>query len=73
MVAAAVAFDDDFDLGTPDRVYCTELVVRAYAAAAVDVSAGLRDTLSLLGRRRVLVLPATLARSPRLRPVFVTR
>lgn len=73
MVAAAVAFDDDFDLGTPDRVYCTELVVRAYAAASVDVSAGLRDTLALFGRRRVLVLPATLARSPWLRPVLVTR
>jgi Permuted papain-like amidase enzyme, YaeF/YiiX, C92 family len=31
-------FDGAFDLATPDRLYCTELIWRAYLAAGVDLA-----------------------------------
>lgn len=40
MVSAAVTFDDDFDLESNDRVYCTELVWKAYSRGGVDLTEG---------------------------------
>jgi hypothetical protein len=34
---AGVPFDHDFDSATPDRLYCTELVWRAYYSAGVEL------------------------------------
>lgn len=35
---AETPFDSGFDLDTPDRLYCTELVWRSYLAAGVDLA-----------------------------------
>ena len=32
-----LSFDDDFDLATADRLYCTELILRAYRSVGVDL------------------------------------
>jgi hypothetical protein len=32
-----IPFDNDFDLKTPDRLFCTELVLRAYQNAGIDL------------------------------------
>lgn len=59
-LAAGFGFDERFDLSTPHRVYCTELVWRAYQTAGVDLTAGRRDTLRFLGSRLEILLPSTL-------------
>jgi len=66
MATTGVRFDDGFDLATGDRVYCTELVWRAWQAVGLDLTAGRRDTVSLLGLRHVLILPSTLLKGGKL-------
>jgi hypothetical protein len=62
LAQAAVPFDDKFDLQSSDRLYCTELVWRAYGDAGVDLVPNLRAEHKYL-------LPATLFASPRLQQV----
>jgi hypothetical protein len=37
MAVRHLPFDGDFDLATPERLYCTELVLLAYHAAGIDL------------------------------------
>lgn len=66
MARLAVPFDYDFDLSTPGALYCTELVLRAYARAGVDLEVT-GSRLPLL--HQAIVLPRDLLRSPLLRKV----
>jgi hypothetical protein len=59
----AFPFDDKFELSTPESLYCTELVWRAYAAAGVQ----LWDCSSTSSKK--YLLPADLIRSGKLRRV----
>jgi hypothetical protein len=64
-----VPFDGDFDLRTPERVYCTELVWLAFRGVGVELlprSVAMRSTP--LGTRRV-ILPSDLAAAPGMRQV----
>ena len=54
-------FDNDFDLRTPEKLYCTELVWRAFGAAGVDLCGN-----SLSGSKKFL-LPVDLIRGGKLR------
>ncbi len=56
-------FDDRFDLETPDRVYCTELVRNAYRAAGLDLVDGRLDRLDLPLRSGLYLLPSRLQAS----------
>jgi hypothetical protein len=67
--AQRLGFDTDFDLTTPERLYCTELVWRAYAAAGHDLTGGGRDTIKAPLFTREVVFPSTLLRSGLLTPV----
>jgi hypothetical protein len=58
-----VPFDNAFDLASADRLYCTELVWRAYRSAGVDLEAGIPEP-----RGRYL-LPGRLMKSPQLQPI----
>lgn len=70
MAARSLPFDKAFDLSTPDAVYCTELVWRAYRAAGLDLAVrpSLRNRLAP-GAPGVL-LPVDLAQSPFLHRVL---
>jgi hypothetical protein len=57
-----VLFDHDYDLNSDARVYCTELVWRAYLAGGVDIADRDRSHRVEIGGRRVLV-PGNLAGS----------
>lgn len=62
-----VPFDEGFDLSSPDKLYCTELVWRAYRAAGVDLESGVP------GSRGRYLLPDRLAKSPQLTRIQVFR
>lgn len=58
-----VPFDHAFALSTPDRLYCTELVWRAYRAAGLDLGGG------RWGHNDEVLTPAVVVQSPYLSPV----
>jgi hypothetical protein len=51
--ARGVSFDHAFDVESIDKMYCTELVWRAYADAGLDLLDGALDRRSLFRRRLV--------------------
>jgi hypothetical protein len=57
----ALPFDHEFKLTTPQKLYCTELVWRAYLAAGVDLRG------SFFGSDRTYLLPSDLIESGLLR------
>jgi len=62
-------FDAAFDLSTADRLYCTELVWRAYLAAGLDLTGGATDSLSIPLGHGPYLLPGTLLSGHLLRTV----
>lgn len=59
-------FDDDFLLTDDQRIYCSELIIRALAASDIDIMpTAVATRLALL--REDVVLPDDLRRSPMLR------
>jgi hypothetical protein len=62
-----VPFDSAFDLASANRLYCTELVWRAYRSAGIDLETGIPEP-----RGRYL-LPGRLIKSPQLQPVRLFR
>jgi hypothetical protein len=68
-VRLRLPFDGDFDIETPDRLYCTELVWLAFRTVAIELLPhGVRERATPLGTRRY-VFPSDLAASPRMRLV----
>ncbi len=59
----ALPFDHEFDLTTPQKLYCTELVWRAYMAAGIDLRG------SSFGSDRKYLLPSDLIKSGLLREI----
>jgi len=70
----ATPFDDAFDLNTPDKLYCTELVWLAYKRAGIDLVDSKFDNLPLLigGMNRPYLLPSSLFRGRHLRVVWTS-
>jgi cell wall-associated NlpC family hydrolase len=66
--AAHIPFDADFSLTTRDRMYCTELVWRAYREVGVDLIRGRElETIWTPAGVRAVVRPSDLMSSPALR------
>lgn len=66
-------FDGSYDLATPERLYCTELVWLALKGAGLDLAEAGLDTVSTPFFRRAVLLPSTLLGSPHLTTVLLTR
>jgi hypothetical protein len=60
---AATPFDSAFDLNSPDKVYCTELVWRSYAEVGIDLVEGRRDHLHLPFFQKDVILPSSISSS----------
>ncbi|MBZ8180864.1 YiiX/YebB-like N1pC/P60 family cysteine hydrolase [Oscillatoria salina] len=65
-----LAFDAEFDLTTPDKLYCTELIWRAYLTAGIDLTDGKFDKLQLPMRQGEYLLPSRLLSSQYLKQVY---
>ena len=68
-LASGRTFDAALDLGTDDRLYCTELVWKAYREAGADLTGGRFDYAGGLLHDGPMVFPSTLFRTPSLAPV----
>lgn len=65
----ATPFDSGFDLATADRVYCTELIWRAYLDAGVDLSDQGLESFDFPFSGQYLT-PDSLSQSANLEPVY---
>lgn len=71
-VHARVPFDSSFEVATSDKLYCTELVWRAYLYAGLNLTDGKLDTLDLPFADGQYILPSRLLQSPFIRLVVKT-
>ena len=69
-VQAGVTFDEDFDLASEDKMYCTEFVWRAYHKAGLDLVDGKFEQRVLPKGKSPYLLPGTLIESPYLKAVY---
>jgi hypothetical protein len=67
---AQVPFDASFDLKTPDTLYCTELVWRAYKDVGLDLVDGKFETLGTPFGKSDYLLPGTLLKSQHLQLIW---
>jgi uncharacterized protein YycO len=62
-VEKRVPFDDEMDLRTTDKLYCTEMVWRAYLEAGLDLVNGKFDRLRIPLGKEIYLLPSSLTES----------
>jgi hypothetical protein len=55
-------FDDEYDLTTDHKLYCTELIWKCYRSAGIDLVRGRFDNLSLPLKHGRFILPGCLIR-----------
>lgn len=69
-VQNSVYFDADFDLDSSEKMYCTELVWRAYEAVDIDLVGSVFSQLSIPFLAGDFILPSTILNSPLLEEVL---
>ncbi len=67
LLDSQIVFDHDYSMADSTRMYCTELVERAFAAAGISLSQGRRHRFPLT--REPVILPSDLARNDSLSTV----
>lgn len=65
-----IPFDDALDLDTADRLYCTEMVWKAYLEQGVDLTQGTYDQVSIPFARDSYIFPSRLLRATRRLAIF---
>lgn len=65
-----VKFDEEYDLKSDDKLYCTELIWKSYLVAGVDLVQGQFDLLSIPLRRGKYILPGTFLNSQSLISIY---
>ena len=65
-----VEFDDDYNWDDSTRLYCTELIQRAYATVGVDMSGGRTTRVSLPFFKGDVVFPSDIQRNDSLTTIF---
>ena len=69
---ARIEFDAEFNLADASRLYCTELVWRAYLSAGLDLVEDRFERLSVPMRSGTYIFPSTLLQSPQLTRVYMS-
>jgi uncharacterized protein YycO len=70
MAQKAIPFDKGFDLQDTSRLYCTELIWKAYLAAGIDLCEGRFDKLPLTFQNEDCILPGRICSSIHLSPII---
>ena len=65
-----IIFDDAYDLKTEDKLYCTELVWKAYQENGVDLVQGKYDQLFLPISKGDMIFPSSLLKSYYLNEIY---
>jgi len=65
-----IIFDDEFDLESEDKMYCTELVWKAYQKVGIDLIQGNFETISLPFINDFIVMPSSLLNSDYLEEIY---
>jgi hypothetical protein len=65
-LAERVPFDFDLNLNDPSRLYCTELVWRAYLESGIEIAVGSLETINVLGMKRSYLSIGQILRNPEL-------
>jgi len=64
-----IVFDDAFDIHSPNELYCTELVWRAYRSAGIDLTSGQQTRTWIPGCSSPCLLPSRLLKSQHMRKI----
>ncbi len=68
--AKAIPFDGALDLENPDKLYCSELIWRAYKEAGLDLLDGQFDKMRFAFGSRRVIYPGSLVRGQAVQPVL---
>jgi hypothetical protein len=66
---ARVKFDEDYNLQSDDKLYCTELIWKSYRAAGIDLVKGHFDDLNIPLKGGNYILPGRLILNPILKKI----
>ena len=69
-VSEGILFDSDFDLKTSDKLYCTELIWRAYKKAGIDLVDNQFDHSIIPFTDKLYLLPSRLQHSRFLQEIY---
>jgi hypothetical protein len=69
-----VPFDDQFDLDSEDKLYCTELVWIAYKKAGIDLAGEKFDRITILpgNSGKPYLFPSSISKSPALKMIWAS-
>ena len=68
LAGSEIVFDHDYSLSDSTRMYCTELVERAYAAAGISLSQGRRHKVPL--KREPVIMPSDITHNDSLETIW---
>jgi hypothetical protein len=63
-------FDDQYDLNTDDKLYCTELVIKAFSSAGIDLKGIKLSGINIMITHFELILPGEFFENTSFRRVF---
>ena len=64
------SFDNDYDLKTDSKLYCTELIWKAYKSAGIDLLNGRLRSVNFIVVNKKLIMPSSIIQSKLLRNIY---
>ena len=64
------SFDDDYDLKTDNKLYCTELIWKAYKHAGIDLVKGRLCNLNFILVSKKIIVPSSIIKSKLLKKIY---
>ncbi|MCF8298375.1 MAG: hypothetical protein K9J13_12585 [Saprospiraceae bacterium] len=59
-----ICFDNDYDLETNDKLYCTELIIKAFKNANIDIGNNPLTQINFIMGKHSVLMPGTLLKNP---------